>query len=131
MREESSDSYSFLHLPMVAGIVLVALGLKKTLGEVGEPLKLVPAVAVLAGTAIYLLAHVAFRWRNVHTLSRQRLVCAVLLLALVPAALELPALATAGIVAAVLIALVAYEALRFADARDRIRHQLENEAGRG
>ncbi len=123
------DSYSFLHLPMVAGIVLVALGMKKTLGEVGEPLELVPAVAVLGGTSIYLLAHVAFRWRNVHTLSRQRLVCAVLLLLLIPAALELPALATAGILAVFLIALVAYEALRFADARERIRHQLENEAG--
>lgn len=113
---------------MVAGIVLVALGLKKTLGDVGEPLKLVPAVAVLGGTAIYLVGHVAFRWRNVHTLSRQRLVCAVLVLLLIPAALELPALATAGILAVVLIALVAYEALRFAEARDRIRHQLDQEA---
>ncbi len=129
--EIARDSYSFLHLPMVAGIVLLALGLKKTLGDVGEPLKLVPAVAVLGGTAIYLLAHVAFRWRNVHTLSRQRLACAVLFLLLVPAALELPALATAGITAAVLIALVVYEAVRFSEARDRIRHQLENEAAAG
>ena len=37
------DSYSYLHFPMVAGIVLVALGLKKTLGDVGEPLK--PVIA--------------------------------------------------------------------------------------
>jgi low temperature requirement protein LtrA len=129
--EMARDSYSFLHLPMVAGIVLVALGLKKTLGDVGEPLKLVPAVALLGGTAIYLLAHVAFRWRNVHTLSRQRLLCAVLLMLLVPAAVELPALATAGILAVVLIALVAYETLRFAEARDRIRHQLERDETAG
>ena len=128
--EMARDSYSFLHLPMVAGIVLVALGLKKTLGAVDEPLKLVPAVALLGGTAVYLLAHVAFRWRNVHTLSRQRLVCAVVLLLLIPAALESPALATAAILAVVLVGLVAYEALRFADARDRIRHQLETEAAR-
>ena len=86
--EIARDSYSFLHLPMVAGIVLVALGLKKTLGEVSEPLKLVPAVAVLGGSSIYLLAHVAFRWRNVHTLSRQRLVCAVVFVA--PVAVMLP-----------------------------------------
>jgi hypothetical protein len=70
---------------------------------------------------------VAFRWRNVHTLSRQRLACAMLFLLLVPAALELPALVTTGIIAAVLIALVAYEAVRFSEARDRIRHQLEGE----
>ena len=40
------DSYSYLHLPMIAGIVLVALGVKKTLGDVGEPLKTIPAVAL-------------------------------------------------------------------------------------
>jgi hypothetical protein len=116
---------------MVAGIVLVALGLKKTLGDVGDPLKLVPAAALLGGTAMYLLAHVAFRWRNVHTLSRQRLVCAVVLVALLPAAVELPALASAGILAAVLVALVTYEAIRFAERRDQIRHQLESEVATG
>ncbi len=129
--EIARDSYSFLHLPMVAGIVLVALGLKKTIGHVDEPLKLIPAAALLGGTAIYLLAHVAFRWRNVHTLSRQRLACAILFVALLPAALVLPALATAAIVAAVLIALVAYEAIRFAEPRDRIRHQLDAEVATG
>ena len=59
-------------------------GMKKTLEHVDDPLKLVPAVALLGGTALYLLAHVAFRWRNVHTLNRQRLACAALLVALVP-----------------------------------------------
>ena len=67
------DSYSYLHFPMIAGIVLLALGLKKTLVDVEEPLKLVPAVAMLGGTALYLLAHIAFRLRNVHSLNRQRL----------------------------------------------------------
>jgi hypothetical protein len=62
---------------MVAGIVLLALGLKKTLGHVEDPLKLVPAMAMLAGTAVYLLAHVAFRWRNVHRFSTQRPLCAL------------------------------------------------------
>ena len=91
--EIARDSYSFLHLPMVAGIVLVALGMKKTLGDIGEPLKLVVAVAMLTGAALYLLAHVAFRFRNVRTLNSPRLVSAGLCLALIPAATELPALA--------------------------------------
>jgi low temperature requirement protein LtrA len=46
------DSYSYLRFPMVAGIVLLALGLKKTLEDVEDPLKLVPAVATLGGTAV-------------------------------------------------------------------------------
>jgi low temperature requirement protein LtrA len=126
-RERNSigrDSYGYLHLPMVAGIVLLALGLKKTLQHVEDPLKLVPAVAMLGGTAMYLIAHVAFRLRNVHTLSVQRLVCAAALLALIPAATELPALATLAIMAALLSALIVYETVRFAEARERLRHEV-------
>ena len=83
-----------------------------------------PATALLGGTALYLLAHVAFRWRNVHRFSVQRLVCAVVLLALIPLAVEVPALATLAIVAALLAALIAYENVRFAELRERLRHQL-------
>jgi low temperature requirement protein LtrA len=122
--EIARDSFSYLHFPMVAGIVLVALGLKKTLGDVEEPLKLVPAVATFGGTALYLLAHVAFRWRNVHRFSTQRLLCALALLALIPAATELPALATLAILTAALAVVIAYETIRFAELRDRLRHQI-------
>jgi low temperature requirement protein LtrA len=125
--EIARDSFSYLHYPMVAGIVLLALGLKKTLGHVDEPLKLVPAAALLGGTAIYLLAHVAFRWRNVHRFSESRLLAAVALVALLPAATELPALATLALLAAALVALIAYEGRRFDELRDRLRHQLVNE----
>jgi len=126
--EMARDSYSYLHFPMVAGVILLALGLKKTLGAVEDPLKLVPAAAILGGPAIYLLAHVAFRLRNVHTLNKQRLVSAVALVAFIPAAVELPSLATLAILAGLLTALIAYEAVRFAEARDRVRHQLVREA---
>ena len=121
------ESYSYLHFPMVAGIVLLALGLKKTLADVESTLELVPAVALLGGTAVYLLAHVAFRLRNVRTLSKRRLVCAALLVALLPAAVELPSLATLAILAAVLAALIAYETLRFAEARASIRQRAARE----
>jgi low temperature requirement protein LtrA len=118
------DSFSLLHFPMVAGIVLVALGMKKTLEHVEDPLKLVPAVALLGGTAVYLLAHVAFRWRNIHRLSVQRLVTAALLVALLPLAVELPSVATLAILSAILAALVVYETRHFAELRDRLRHQV-------
>jgi low temperature requirement protein LtrA len=124
-REQNSlarDSYSYLHFPMVAGIVLIAVGMKKTLAHVDQELELVPAAAMLGGTALYLLAHVAFRLRNTRTLSRRRLVTAFLFVALVPLALEVPSLVTVAVAAALLSGLIAYEALRFAEARDRIRH---------
>jgi low temperature requirement protein LtrA len=127
--EQARDSYGYLHLPMVAGIVLVALGLKKTIGDVDDPLKTVPAFALCGGTAVYLLAHVAFRWRNIHSLNRQRLGLAIVLFALLPVAIELPSLATLTIVTALMCALIAYEAIRFAERRDRIRHTATAELG--
>jgi low temperature requirement protein LtrA len=125
--EVARDSFSYLHFPMVAGIVLLALGLKKTLADVDEPLKLVPAVATLGGTAMYLLAHVAFRWRNVHRFSTARLLCAGVCLGLIPAAVELPPLVTLAVLVAVLGALIGYEQVHFAPLRDRLRHQLAAE----
>jgi low temperature requirement protein LtrA len=127
--EIARDSYSYLHLPMVAGIALVAVGLKRTLGSVGQPLGLVAASEMLGGMAMYLLAHVAFRWRNIHTLNRQRLLCAAVLLALLPLESQIapPSLATLGAMDALVVALIAYEALRFAERRDHIRHRLARE----
>ncbi len=121
--ETARDSYSYLHLPMVAGILLMALGLKKTLEHVDDPLKAVPAFALVGGVAIYLLAHVAFRWRNVHTLNRRRFALGIGLFALLPLAAEIPALGTLAILTAILCALIAYEAIRYAEHRDRVRHE--------
>jgi low temperature requirement protein LtrA len=127
--EMARDSYSYLHFPMLAGIMLVAVGMKRTLAHVDQPLGVVPAAALLGGAALYLLAHVAFRYRNVHSLNKQRLLCAALLLALiaVEAAVRPPSLVTLATLALVLSALIAYEALRFADARDRVRHAVLSE----
>jgi low temperature requirement protein LtrA len=113
------DSFSFLHLPLVAGIVLLALGIKKALGDVDEPLKEVAAFGLCGGVAGYLAADVAFRRRCLGLLDGQRLVAAAAALALTPLAVELPALASLACVCAVSAALVAYEALRPARAREK------------
>ncbi|MBA2298413.1 MAG: low temperature requirement protein A [Actinobacteria bacterium] len=119
------DSYSYLHLPMVLGIVLFAVGLKKTLAHVDQELELIPAISLCGGVALYLVAHILFRLRNVGSLNRQRLVASLLLVALLPAAVELPALATLAAVTAICAGLIPYEAIRFAEARDRVRHATE------
>ena len=122
--EIARDSFSYLHFAMVAGIVLLALGLKKTLEHTDDALKLVPATALLGGTALYLLAHVAFRWRNIHTLNRQRLVMAIVLPLLIPIAHAVPSLVALAGLAALLVGLVAYEVTRFGEARERLRRRL-------
>jgi low temperature requirement protein LtrA len=125
--EMARDSYSYAHFPMVAGIVLVALGMKKTLGHVEDPLKLVPAAALMGGTAMYLLAHVGFRYRHIHTVNTRRLGLAVLLVAFVPLAVEIPALVTLTVLAVALALLIVIETRSYGNARDRVRHELRHE----
>jgi low temperature requirement protein LtrA len=125
--EMARDSYSYLHFPMVAGIVLVALGMKKTLGHVEDPLKVVPATALLGGTALYLLAHVGFRYRHIHTFNTRRLALSVLLVAFIPVAVEIAALATISVLAAALALLIVVETRAYGESRTRTRQELRHE----
>jgi low temperature requirement protein LtrA len=116
------DSYSYLHFPMIAGIILFALGLKKTLGEPDDPLKIVPDVALLGGVALYLLALVAFRYRHVHSINRRRVLLAIVLLALIPVALELSALVMVAIIVVLVWALIVVETRGYGESRNKVRH---------
>jgi low temperature requirement protein LtrA len=115
-------SYGYLHLPMVAGIVLFALGLKTTLGHVGETLDTVPAVGLCGGAALYLLGLIAFLFRTTGRVFRRRTIGAIVLLALIPAAVAIPALAALALVSAVCSLVVAYEVLRHREHRFQVRH---------
>jgi low temperature requirement protein LtrA len=115
------DLYSYLHLPMVAGIVLFALGLKTTLADVDGSLRSIPALGLCGGVALYLLAHIALRLRIGGGLGRGRPVATLLLIGLLPLAGEMQALSALGLVAAVCATLIAYEAIRYRHARAWIR----------
>ena len=115
------DSYNYFHLPMVAGIVLLALGLKKVFADLDSPLKLTIATALFGGVALYLLGHLLFRRRNMHSWNVQRAVALVVLLALVPLGRVVPAWVSLVLLTSVLIALVSYEALHFAAGRRALR----------
>ena len=115
-------AYGYLHLPMVAGIVLFALGLKTTLGHVGEELDTVPAVGLCCGAALYLLGQIAFLYRTTGRVFRRRTIGAVVLLALVPAAVAIPALVALTLVSAVCSLVVAFEVLLHREHRVTVRH---------
>jgi low temperature requirement protein LtrA len=107
---------------MIAGVVLFALGLKTTLQDVGDALETVPAVALCGGVALYLSAHIGFLFRTTGRIFRRRSIAALVLLALIPLAREIPALVSLLLVAAITVLVVAYEALRYRESRARIRH---------
>jgi low temperature requirement protein LtrA len=115
------DSYSYLHLLLVAGIVMAAFGMKTVLAHTGSHLHWVPAFALLGGIALYLLGLVAFRWRHVRTLNRNKVLLAAVLLVLTPVATAIPALLTLAIAAALLALLVVREHAGYGDGRDRLR----------
>jgi low temperature requirement protein LtrA len=123
--ELARDSYSYLHFPMVAGIILAAFGLEEALHHLDDPLDVVAAFALFGGVATYLLAHVALRWRNAHTISRTRLGMAVLLLALWPASLTVPALVALIAVNAALWPMIAWETAHYDERRYQLRHGLD------
>jgi low temperature requirement protein LtrA len=115
------DSFAYLHLPMIVGIELFALGVEQVVGHVDEALAIEEAVALFGGIALYLLAHVAFRLRTFGGVNRQRLATAVVLLACVPLGTELEALAALAVACALVAALIAYETVRFSASRARVR----------
>jgi low temperature requirement protein LtrA len=115
------DAYSYLHLPMVGGIVLFAFGLEEALHDTNSSLAVVPAFGLVGGIALYFLAHVAFRLRIGGGLGRGRPIAAALLIAFIAAAPHVPAAAALAVVAAVCVALIAYEVLRHREGRAAIR----------
>jgi low temperature requirement protein LtrA len=117
------DSYSYIHLALVAGIVLTALGLKTSIAHFDDHLAAVPAFALLGGVAVYLLGLVGFRYRHVHTINRRRLLLAIVLLILVPVATALPALISLAIADILIWALIAFETRGYDERRDQLRRE--------
>jgi low temperature requirement protein LtrA len=116
------DSYTYLHLPMVAGIIVFAVGVKKTLPHVEEHLHAVEAFALCGGVALYFLALSAFKRRNVGSWNVRRLLAAALLVAFWPLATQIDALYALVVVTIIACGVIAWEAITLAPTRDRVRH---------
>jgi len=84
------------------------------------------AAALLGGAAMYLLAHVAFRYRHIHTLNTRRTALAVLLVAFIPAAVEIAALITISVLAAALAILIVIEKRSYGESRGRMRQEVRH-----
>ena len=103
------DAFTYLHLPIVLGIILTAVSDELLLAHPDEPFEL-PILAV-AGPALYLVGHNLFRLSMARSISINRLVATFALLMLLPLAEQLSALAVASLVLGVLVALIVREQL--------------------
>ncbi|MBO4206553.1 low temperature requirement protein A [Micromonospora echinofusca] len=118
------DGYIYLHLPMIAGLILVALGGEEMLRHLGatesnlvRPLHGLGPSLLYAGVAVYLASLVAFQFRLLGTVLWTRVGAVVLAGAAIPFAGHLPALAALGAIAGLCAALVTAETILLADAR--------------
>jgi low temperature requirement protein LtrA len=96
------SAYTFCHLPMVAGIVVTAVGQELTVAHpTGEP-HAATALVVLGGPALFLLGHLLFKVAVFERLSLSRLAAIGGLVILLPVALQVAPLVTAAAAAAIL-----------------------------
>jgi low temperature requirement protein LtrA len=103
------DVYTYLHLPIIAGIVLSAVGDELVIAHPADRLEMAGALVTLGGPALYLLGLVACAARVGRREGGARATVAALLIVAVPLATEVSGLLVAGAVTVVLAALVVAE----------------------
>jgi low temperature requirement protein LtrA len=107
----AADGYSYLHLVLVAGIIVFAAGVKLAVHDVREPLDDATRLALCGGVALYLVGHVAFGLRMVGSVGWEKLVAAAALLVLYAAGADMAAWTLAGAVTVLLGLMCAFETL--------------------
>jgi len=103
------DAYTYLHVVMVAGVIVAAVGDELVIAHPTDELPGPEVAAVVAGPAIYLLAHALFRWRMAGTISWKRLGGAVACVAVAALGGVVSGLVLATLVTAILIGVIAAE----------------------
>ena len=106
------DAYSYLHLPLVAGIMLFAVGAHATIEHATHPLPLLSAIALAGGMALFYLGDVAYRWRDHRQLPVDRTVTGVAAAATLPVLLHMPAIAALGLLAGIGVCRLVWELWR-------------------
>ncbi len=117
------EAYTYGHFPLVAGIVLAALGVEGVLAHAGdrEPLGAFYALPLVGGVVLYLAGQLLFKRRMHNVLSLPRLVTICVLVAALPAAVVLPPLVGLAGLVVVLAALIVVETTRYAQTRRSLR----------
>ncbi len=116
------DIYTFLHYPIVLGIVFFAVAAKKTVSSPTEPLAAGGRVALGVGLALFLLGFVLIRLRAIRRIAWERIAGAVAILVLVLVLGDMDALVLLALSVAVLAAAIAVESVRLREARSRFRN---------
>lgn len=107
----AADGYSYLHLLIVAGIVVFAVGVRFAVEDPSASLPTAARLALCGGVALYLLGHAAFRLRMVGATNPFELTAIGAMAAILLVCGGLAAWVVTAIVAVVLLALSGVEEL--------------------
>jgi low temperature requirement protein LtrA len=113
------DAYTYFHVVFVAGIILSAVGDELVIAHPIEVLPPYEVAAVAAGPAVYLLAHTLFRFRLTGTLGLAKPSATLGCVGVGFVGLFVPALALAGALIVVLVAVIAAGHLAATQSRER------------
>jgi low temperature requirement protein LtrA len=113
------DAYTYLHVVLVAGVILSAVGNELVIAHPTDELPGREIAAVVGGPAIYLLGHAVFRLRMTGSLSWKRLGGALACVAVGGLGPFAPALVLAALLVAVLVTVIGAEHLAAARRRAR------------
>ena len=116
----ASDAYSYLHLLLVAGIIIFAVGARFALAHAGSPSSAAARLSLCGGVALYLVGHAAFRARMTGVRSYAKLAAAGACLVLFATGGSLPSWSVAALLTAIMALLLLLEAVAGA-ARRRSR----------
>lgn len=114
-----SDGYSYLHLPVIAGIVVFAVGARASVVHASTPLSTGARLCLCCGVALYLAAHAAFQRRLLGRWPLAQLLCAAALVLIGVALGGTRAWLAESATAALLVALCAVAAVRADSDSDR------------
>ncbi|OKI85147.1 low temperature requirement protein A [Micromonospora sp. CB01531] len=122
------DAYAYCYLPMIAGIILFALGSEEIVHQITSPniSNLEPARGaaeplLFGGVFLYLCGSILFQLRTLHTLSWTRVITLGLLAICPPLVDQLPALGTMALLTAICVGMVAVEVVVFSEGRAVLR----------
>jgi low temperature requirement protein LtrA len=107
----AADAYSYMHLVLVAGIIVFAVGIKTAIAHLDDPLGDGARLALCGGIALYLAGHLAFRMRMTGELGWEKALAAIAMLAVFAVTGDAAAWVTASAATAVLAALCVRETL--------------------
>ncbi|SCL61338.1 Low temperature requirement protein LtrA [Micromonospora peucetia] len=125
------DAYTYLHLPIIAGTILFALGLKRVLAEIGDPtgvglherIDVLDAAVLYGGVALYLLAVLGFQFRTVHRVNRLQVLALVVLIALIPVGTALPSFGALTLLVVVIVLVAIIDTVRYRHKRQELRQE--------